>query len=807
MASTIYTYALTGSTKFPVNFEYLARRFVRVSLVGKTRRVLTLNVDYRFTSKSEIETTIAWSPGSGFETIEIRRITSATDRLVNFTDGSILRSQDLNIAQIQAIHIAEEGRDISDTSMQNSLSQWDALGYPIRNLGYPSRPTDSASVQYVTDQMARTLRVPEGTTVNQLPEASSRANRLLSFDAAGNPIAVAPTSGSSAELAADLMNPLKGDSNIMFLAAGEGAVPRPTRSKLRDVVSVLDYYDPQEVDATVKAFRRAFAAGRGVEVPKGANLTGMNDAVIIPDKKDISIEGYITGTTSGRFEMAGSGEFLMSGGMLTNVYLKLLGGSPRVLGYRYTGRAHTAGILIQGTTGFKGMIIDRPDISGANYGILRQGEGSSMSGAHVTNGVFHDLKGDAIEWNICVDDKNINFISHVIDLIDAGPAGNINWGIGIGVAGSSYDNSYPNSRTVKDFTIAQIKGSRMRQLVHVENGNRFDIANITGFDISDAYSQGAGIAKGTVVVYGSTNFTIDTVNDVAGPSGSGVGGGVYVGYGTSGGNFIAAPQNYSLTNVRVTGGNVVLETGNTKSTVDVTNVNIDGGQFSVLERPGKFSMRNVKATRNRAAGVAMRLRFDLNIDGKQAFRAGRPCSLEIVDCEGLDEFMATSVEVTGVVQDKVTLKGNNFDIDARAGGSTPITRDVNRVLSGRSNGLPYGHEFTRTDMFIDLDTGTKYIFTGAGSLTRASDSFIVEGTTGKLIRSSGLSWTTGFHHEVGQRITLSGAWTGGLPLSTTVVRCYLNAGRFLIEVSDTIVAPEGSTGVITSTQVATYLTI
>lgn len=213
MPSTIYSYTLTGQSIFPVNFEYLARRFVTVTLVGQTKKVLVLNVDYRFTSKMAIITAVPQVPGE-FQTIEIRRETSSTDRLVNFTDGSILRSQDLNVSQIQAIHIAEEARDISNRSLVNDTFAWNALGLPIINVADPSRPNDVTNKTYV-DQLvsktteagfSRTVRAPEGEPLHVLPPASMRANRVLGFDALGNPSAVLPSPGSGAELALMLAN-------------------------------------------------------------------------------------------------------------------------------------------------------------------------------------------------------------------------------------------------------------------------------------------------------------------------------------------------------------------------------------------------------------------------------------------------------------------------------------------------------------------------------------------------------------------------------------------------------------------------
>ena len=215
MASTIYTYALTGQSVFPVSFEYLARRFVVITLVGTTnRKVLQLNVDYRFTSKMEITTTVPQNPGE-FQTIEIRRMTSATDRLVNFTDGSILRSYDLNIAQIQAIHIAEESRDVADQAMVKGFNAWDAQGLRIENVANPINPSDAATREYVDslsgmsgayieEQLARTIRVPQGEKLDPIAPAAVRASKMMGFDSQGRPTVLVPASGSAAEVLIDL---------------------------------------------------------------------------------------------------------------------------------------------------------------------------------------------------------------------------------------------------------------------------------------------------------------------------------------------------------------------------------------------------------------------------------------------------------------------------------------------------------------------------------------------------------------------------------------------------------------------------
>jgi hypothetical protein len=120
---------------------------------------------------------------------------------------------------------------------------------------------------------AQTLRVPEIGGVGPLPAGSVRANNVLGFDSLGNPVAVAPASGSAAALATDLTNSVvaakgagqigfgyglsyaastignwiqglansAGASFIGWIHAGTGAGLRALHLRLRDRISPLDY--------------------------------------------------------------------------------------------------------------------------------------------------------------------------------------------------------------------------------------------------------------------------------------------------------------------------------------------------------------------------------------------------------------------------------------------------------------------------------------------------------------------------------------------------------------------------------------
>lgn len=145
MASTIAFYIGDGTTTdFIVPFDYLAKKFVRVSR-GTT--ILTggeygdTSKDYYFLDKNKVRLKVP--PATGEEVI-IRRYTSATDRVVSFKDASVLKANDLDVSSVQTIHIAEEARDvINDALLKDKQGNWDAKDKRITNVGAPVADNDA----------------------------------------------------------------------------------------------------------------------------------------------------------------------------------------------------------------------------------------------------------------------------------------------------------------------------------------------------------------------------------------------------------------------------------------------------------------------------------------------------------------------------------------------------------------------------------------------------------------------------------------------------------------------------------------
>lgn len=134
----------TGATEFDIPFDYLSRKFVRVSLVSDSDRRLLSNItEYRYVSKTKVKILVSTT---GFDRVEIRRFTSATERIVDFNDGSVLRATDLNVAQLQSAHIAEEARDATLLTLSLTDSgELDAHNRRIINVAPGVLPSDAAT--------------------------------------------------------------------------------------------------------------------------------------------------------------------------------------------------------------------------------------------------------------------------------------------------------------------------------------------------------------------------------------------------------------------------------------------------------------------------------------------------------------------------------------------------------------------------------------------------------------------------------------------------------------------------------------
>ena len=311
----------------------------------------------------------------------------------------------------------------------------------------------------------------------------------------------------------------------------------------------------------------------------------------------------------------------------------------------------------------RNLVIDNITVSKANYAILRQGFHNQVVGARITNGRFSYLQGDAIEWNVAINDHDILISDHVIDHIDC-TNGKINWGIGIGLAGSTYDNAYPEDQAVKNFVVANITGSHCRQLVHVENGKHFIIRNIKAKNITPDYSKKAGIDNATVAIYGCDNFVIDNVSMENSA-------GMLIGYGVIKGDYLSIPQNFRLNDIRLDNRQseyklrgIQISSGNATSFVAITHLNLQRASLELHNKPQHLFLRNINVMQVAAVGPALKLNFDLRKDVRGRFMAKQDTLLSLANIKAVNEKGENSVDIDRIDQQTVNTQNLNFRLPA-----------------------------------------------------------------------------------------------------------------------------------------------
>jgi microcystin-dependent protein len=196
MSYALNQYPGDGSTTtFSVSFPYIAQAHVEVRVAGVLK---TSGVDYTWPTSSTIQFTVA---PANLATIEFRRNSNRTARLVNHQDASTVTEATLDQDANQLFFVAQEAMDVSGNTIQlASDGTFDATNKRIKNVTDPVNPQDASTKAYGDANWGGTAAV--NAAASAASASASATSASTSQTNAANSATAAATSATNAATSA-----------------------------------------------------------------------------------------------------------------------------------------------------------------------------------------------------------------------------------------------------------------------------------------------------------------------------------------------------------------------------------------------------------------------------------------------------------------------------------------------------------------------------------------------------------------------------------------------------------------------------
>lgn len=793
---TMHTWAGNGNSQrtYEINFTggYISQSDVKAYMV---ERATTNKVDLRVIFVNSKTVRLNQGVPTGWD-VTIYRDTPKDKPSASFVDGALITARNLDRNAKQAIFGVAEMVD-RFLNTQDNIDQAlnvanDALALANEAKGIAEAAMSSAG------SVVRTIRVPDGESLQELPNAELRAGKVISFDTNGKVLLAAPATGS----AADVMIQLRKSTGSSFIG-----IPHGTGS-VNDAMKYLSF--------------EMFGAVSGNTVDQTAAIQATVDAAKVTglpiwSTGNYHIKGYVTidfpcklsgfalngpaNSTSQHITIRS--DVTLEWVKFERVYVYHNDGNLIMTEFQFTGVRYTAAILSEKFTKVGSLDLHNGTFRNCFFGILRQGSPAStqpLRYALMRNLQFYDMQSDCIEMNLGIADQYTLCEGITVDNVDH-IGTQPNWGIALGFAGSgNYSVTDDYTNYYKNLVIRNCRIYSARQCIHLEKCAGAIIQDCEIFP-DNSKSVNAGIDPAGIVLYGCADITLKNITGrpLVGDRM------IWVAWGVNGGNYNAAGRNITLENVNI-GGNVDISMSTNNSIKSFLNINgLRADKLTLVGHASDYTLKDITAASgdiefHRVAG-----------NGSDNIRRTWRTTAVFDNVNFRDANLNPVVAVGRIAADEVSVSNCNFTIRKTASSTTnrgtPITK-LDGIYYLEGAGFPYGYWFRPGDKIID-NTGKMTVITSEGAIFKASgDTRVRAAAAGtRVIQGMGSeNWTTVYWKTAGLKIKIPGGGVNGTELLTTVIQsAYIGGGIYTIQIADPLGSTISDDTIISTQLVCSYV--